>query len=107
MHRYQFHSRVPTDLPTILTDIEDSDDRFVTVVNPWRSASLNHESPDSLARNSSGLIDRPTSNDISDTWKLSWEDVCTIFQGIYLSWNPRMFQHVIVHHGYGEITIFA
>lgn len=87
----------------INADLEETDDRLVAIVNPWLHSLSNQELPNSLA----GLSISSDGGDklklFSDTWKLSWEDICNIFDGIYLSWNPQIFQHVIVHHRYKSL----
>ncbi|KAH7907349.1 hypothetical protein BJ138DRAFT_1160375 [Hygrophoropsis aurantiaca] len=30
---------------------------------------------------------------------LSWDDICGMFEGVYLSWNPSIFKHSITFHG--------
>ena len=32
--------------------------------------------------------------------RISWEDVCVIFDGIYLNWDPSQFAHRIEFHRY-------
>ncbi|KZT69626.1 cysteine proteinase, partial [Daedalea quercina L-15889] len=33
------------------------------------------------------------------TFKLSWDAVCNFFDGVYLSWDPGIFEHQITFHG--------
>jgi hypothetical protein len=91
----------------INADLEETDDRLVTIVNPWRHSLSNQELHDSLA----GLSINSDGGDrfklFSDARRLSWEDICNIFDGIYLSWNPQVFQHVIVHHRYKSLWFLS
>jgi calpain-7 len=91
----------------INVDLEETDDRLVTIVNPWRHSLSNREPIDSLASLSIGSDGSDKPELFSDTWRLSWEDICNTFDGIYLSWNPQIFQHVIVHHRYNSHRYFV
>lgn len=76
-------------------DMEDSEERLLTIVNPWRHAGAG---PDDLSNTMAGvsLGQGPVTNE--ECWKLSWEDACTIFDTLCLSWNPERFTHTITHH---------
>lgn len=30
---------------------------------------------------------------------LSWDDICSLFEGIYINWSPTLFSNSLVHHG--------
>ena len=30
---------------------------------------------------------------------VSWDMACTIFDGLYLSWDPQLFSHQLMFHG--------
>ena len=30
---------------------------------------------------------------------MSWDDVCNVFDGIYINWDPRLFKHKLTFHG--------
>lgn len=34
-----------------------------------------------------------------DSFILSWDAVCNIFDGAYLSWDPGIFKYETTHHG--------
>ena len=36
--------------------------------------------------------------------KLAYTEILNVFEGIYLSWDPKIFQSPIVFHGYGEVS---
>ena len=36
---------------------------------------------------------------------LSWDDVCTIFEGVYLNWDPDLFSHRLQFHGWSTIFL--
>jgi hypothetical protein len=31
---------------------------------------------------------------------MSWDEVCNLFEGIYMNWDPGLFQHHLDFHGY-------
>ena len=37
---------------------------------------------------------------------LSWDDVCTIFEGVYLNWDPDLFSHRLQFHGWSTIFLY-
>jgi len=39
--------------------------------------------------------------------RLSWEDVCSTFDTLCLSWNPALFPHIITHHRYGIACVIS
>lgn len=81
----------------LLADLKDNEDRPVTVINPWRRTSQED--------NSGGHISDDITSELgalelanSDTWSISWDDICNMFDTLFLIWNPRLFQHILAHH---------
>ena len=33
------------------------------------------------------------------SFKLHWDVVCNIFDGVYVSWDPGIFEHQLMYHG--------
>ncbi|KAH9911333.1 uncharacterized protein B0H18DRAFT_919953 [Fomitopsis serialis] len=57
---------------------------------------------DSWAHSGSGLMnghDSDPKRESTNTFKLSWDAVCNIFDGVYLSWDPGIFERQITFHG--------
>lgn len=75
--------------------MEDSEDRLLTVVNPWRQES---SGPTDLPETVAKLSLEEHSATANKCWKLSWEDVCAMFDTLCLSWNPDRFPHILTHH---------
>ncbi|TFK50844.1 cysteine proteinase [Heliocybe sulcata] len=40
-----------------------------------------------------------TDTDQSRVWKMSWDNACSVFHSIYLSWDPALFPHQLTFHG--------
>lgn len=34
-----------------------------------------------------------------DSFNLPWDAVCNIFDGVYISWDPGIFEFEMTHHG--------
>jgi hypothetical protein len=32
--------------------------------------------------------------------EFSWDEICNLFEGIYVNWDPGLFQHRLEFHGY-------
>ncbi|KAI0645166.1 hypothetical protein C8Q79DRAFT_756199 [Trametes meyenii] len=60
--------------------------RRLTIFDPWVR-------PQSSRSNESDPIMR------TRTVEVSWDEICNIFDGIYVSWNPALFQHRLTFHG--------
>jgi hypothetical protein len=37
---------------------------------------------------------------LTETLQMSWSEVMNSFDGVYLSWDPEMWQHSLTFHGY-------
>ncbi|KAI0359564.1 cysteine proteinase, partial [Trametes cingulata] len=70
--------------------LHNGDHRRVTIFDPWVHCQVADEQDDraSAVQRSTGVVD------------ISWDELCNIFDGIYLSWNPELFKHQIVFHGF-------
>ncbi|KAI0669613.1 hypothetical protein C8Q78DRAFT_1070706 [Trametes maxima] len=64
----------------------NDDRRQLTIFDPWVRPQTGR----------SGEV-APTAR--TRTVEVSWEEVCNIFDGIYVSWNPALFQHQLTFHG--------
>lgn len=31
---------------------------------------------------------------------MTWDDICSIFEGVYVNWDPTLFRHRLEFHGY-------
>lgn len=90
----------------------DGSHRRVTFLNPWISTTRHIQSPDShvlidgfqdlsLGENAAG-VGRSAGNAISDQnlVDVAWDNVCDVFDGIYLNWDPLLFKNSVEFHGY-------
>ncbi|KAI0070564.1 cysteine proteinase [Panus rudis PR-1116 ss-1] len=68
---------------------EDDSDRRMTIID---------SRIDELDISKLSLEDDPDRPD-SRSFDLSWDEVCAIFDGIYLSWDPKIFSHDLKFHG--------
>ncbi|KAH9889397.1 hypothetical protein C8Q73DRAFT_653542, partial [Cubamyces lactineus] len=64
--------------------VSEEDYRRLTIFDPW-VRSVDGNSGDKV--NANRVIE------------ISWEEVCNLFDGIYLSWSPRIFEHQLSFHG--------
>lgn len=37
--------------------------------------------------------------DVSIVLEISWNELCSVFEGIYLNWNPSLFSNRLEFHG--------
>ncbi|PVG04007.1 cysteine proteinase [Serendipita vermifera] len=95
------------DLPQLLPlhsyaciDLQDSEERLLSIINPWVQArSIEHGSPRQISSSLQSIEGNERGSESkSNCWNLTWEDVCSLFDSIYLSWNPAMFKYSISHH---------
>ncbi|KAI0369024.1 cysteine proteinase [Pilatotrama ljubarskyi] len=62
------------------------DHRRVTIFDPWAHSQTEHE----------GYEDTAGQKRVAE---ISWDEVRNLFDGLYLSWNPKLFKHQISFHG--------
>ncbi|TDL23115.1 cysteine proteinase [Rickenella mellea] len=90
---------LPTHSYAVIDVREDDEGRWMRVLNPWHSSSppprVSSGDDDSIER---GLRDMNISsgNRIAD---ISWTDICSVFDGIYVNWDPQLFAHDLSFHG--------
>ncbi|KAG7091220.1 hypothetical protein E1B28_010271 [Marasmius oreades] len=61
----------------------DGNERIVTILDPWVRPS-----------DTSAISERP-----SRIMKLTWSQVLNVFEGIYISWDPKIWPESLIHHG--------
>ncbi|EPT00398.1 hypothetical protein FOMPIDRAFT_1122801, partial [Fomitopsis schrenkii] len=63
--------------------------REMTILDSWT-----HTSAPPLSEHTSNAQD-----DTSHSFNLPWDAVCNIFDGVYISWDPGIFEFEMTHHG--------
>ncbi|KAJ8473861.1 hypothetical protein ONZ51_g7595 [Trametes cubensis] len=64
--------------------VSEEDHRRLTIFDPWVRPVDGHSG------------DKVNANRVIE---ISWEEVCNLFDGIYLSWSPRIFEYQLSFHG--------
>ncbi|KAI0262230.1 hypothetical protein BC834DRAFT_829325, partial [Gloeopeniophorella convolvens] len=81
-----------------VTDVKELEDgsRWLTILDSWLPKRGADSRIDALVENLSldgGDADRERVIDIA------WDDTCSLFGSICVSWNPRMFKNQLLYHG--------
>ncbi|EJD08078.1 cysteine proteinase [Fomitiporia mediterranea MF3/22] len=89
-------------LPThsyAVTGVQDvAGDRWLTILNPWNgSAGTNSES--SIVGEFEKLQIGNENRAGKEVIDVSWDEVCTVFDGLYLNWDPILFKYSTTFHG--------
>ncbi|KAI0326343.1 cysteine proteinase [Cubamyces sp. BRFM 1775] len=77
--------------------VSEEDHRRLTIFDPWVQPADNNSGDKGNANRTflcAGVIE------------ISWEEVCNLFDGIYLSWRPQIFEHQLSFHGYAVTAHF-
>uniref|UniRef100_A0A0W0FBM1 Calpain catalytic domain-containing protein n=1 Tax=Moniliophthora roreri TaxID=221103 RepID=A0A0W0FBM1_MONRR len=66
---------------------DDGNERFITILDPWV---------------------RPSDSDLpidqsSRTLNVPWSRAINVFEGVYLSWDPKMWPKTLTHHGWWRV----
>lgn len=90
----------------------DGSQRRVTFLDPWTSIPKSTEQSGS-SDISEGMRDLRLENNTfgedgatadsmceCDTIEITWDDVCDVFDGIYLNWDPSLFKNSLEFHGF-------
>ncbi|KAK7052803.1 cysteine protease [Paramarasmius palmivorus] len=67
---------------------DDGSERFITILDPWVRPS-----------DSSLPIDQS-----SRTLVVPWSRAINVFEGIYLSWDPKIWPKTLTHHGWWRVN---
>ncbi|KAI0629428.1 hypothetical protein C8Q77DRAFT_1220174 [Trametes polyzona] len=71
--------------------VSDDERRTLTVYDPWVPPGGESE---------------PGASGHRHVLEISWDEACNLFDGIYLSWNPKLFKHQLTFHGYLALPYF-
>ena len=108
-------SSFPILIHIVLVDVnEEEEDRYVTILDNWveSTQSQTHGSVESGFDKLSleDTVDcRPGEFDLRmsvlrfivyvASCRVSWDTVCAVFDGLFLSWDPAIFKHQLQFHG--------
>ncbi|KAL5521398.1 hypothetical protein ACEPAG_9324 [Sanghuangporus baumii] len=107
---------LPTHSYAVLSIHEESDGRYLTILNPWNSSQNTGSEPDVCNTIRRLQID---DQDVSDNMRcgdtrmsmrgtvstsanlidVSWDEICSVFDGLYLNWDPALYKHSHGFHG--------
>jgi calpain-7 len=73
--------------------------RHVTLMNPWRHAEGKHPSI-ALDTKERDVVQSLQRLKVADgaTFTVTWDDLCTYFDSLFLNWDPSMFAHTLSVH---------
>ncbi|EKM60408.1 uncharacterized protein PHACADRAFT_167770 [Phanerochaete carnosa HHB-10118-sp] len=81
-------------------DITDNeDDRTLVILDPWKDSAAPPDIDTQTAQEMIKLSLDDSGNDTSRIFRVPWDTVCTVFDGVYLSWDPKIFSHQLSFHG--------
>ena len=83
----------------MIIDVQESDaKRSLTVIDSWvePQTDLLQVKPSEFRSLNLHSIFHHT---FSGLLRISWDRICDVFHGLYLSWDPTMFQKSLSFHG--------
>lgn len=84
---------------TLTPHVDISSDRVVSILDSWDGLrSSDASSPEDLAGVVENLELKASST--NRILRFTWEEICGIFDTLYLSWNPSLWKHQINLHRY-------
>ncbi|KAL5504667.1 RIM13 [Sanghuangporus vaninii] len=107
---------LPAHSYAVLSIHEESDGRYLTILNPWNGSRntssgldvcnaiqrLQIDDQDASDHLHCGDTRMSVRGDVSASANLidvSWDEICGIFDGLYLNWDPALFKHSREFHG--------
>jgi hypothetical protein len=94
----------------LFADIKEVDgERLLSVLESRIDSGLLHidggpknSAPEPEPTSSKSVRDMYTEGSIKSraALEISWDEVCNLFEGIYINWNPGLFRYSLDFHGY-------
>ncbi|KAL4248263.1 peptidase C2 family protein [Abortiporus biennis] len=81
---------------------EDGSTRLVTILDSWVPHTEKRYELSELSMDQLTIDDRATGR--ARSYDIHWDTVCDLFEGIYLSWNPSLFNHQLTVHSTWEMS---
>ncbi|KAI5121454.1 hypothetical protein M0805_009562 [Coniferiporia weirii] len=109
---------LPTHSYAVLDVCENADgsERWMTILNPWtdgadlgtgadvsgaaddlRALRIRDPADEQFGLGGEGTASLDSGK--ASLLSVSWDDVCSVFEGIYLNWDPEPFRHQVKFHG--------
>ncbi|GAK65394.1 cysteine proteinase [Moesziomyces antarcticus] len=91
---------VPSHNYAILDVRVSASQRYVTLMNPWRHAAHNHPSIAIDTKPEDDVVEAMQRLKVEDgaTFTVTWDDLCTHFDSLFLNWDPSLFASTLSVH---------
>ncbi|OCB90124.1 cysteine proteinase [Sanghuangporus baumii] len=107
---------LPAHSYAVLSIHEESDGRYLTILNPWNGSQNtgsemdvcdtirrlqidDQDASDHLHCGDTRMSVRGAVSASANLIDVFWDEICNIFDGLYLNWDPALFKHSHEFHG--------
>ncbi|GJE94253.1 cysteine proteinase [Phanerochaete sordida] len=90
---------LPAHSYAIIDIVDHEDERTLVLLDPWEEPVIAQDGIGDGEPDVSKLSLEDSDREASRIYRVSWDEACILFDGIYFSWDPQMFSHHLNFHG--------